>query len=95
MSDTWNVHKAKTHLSSLIDRALRGEDVVISRANKPVARLVALAPVARRRTPGLGAATGYWMAPDFDEPLPDSFWFGKRSRGRARRATARRRDGSK
>ena len=46
-SDTWNVHKAKTHLSTLIDRALRGEEVVISRANRPVARLVALAPAAR------------------------------------------------
>lgn len=95
MSEIWNVHKAKTHLSMLIDRALRGEDVVISRANRPVARLVALAPAARRRTPGLHASTGYWMAPDFDEPLPESFWFGTRSRGRARRTKARRRDGSK
>ena len=95
MSETWNVHKAKTHLSTLIDRALRGEEIVISRANRPVVRLVALAPASRRRTPGLGAATGYWMAPDFDEPLPESFWLGKRPRARARRANARRRDGSK
>jgi len=94
-SRTWNVHKAKTHLSALIDLALRGEEVVISRANRPVARLVALAPAARRRTPGLGAATGFWMSPDFDDPLPESFWFGKRPAGRARRAKARRRNGAK
>jgi prevent-host-death family protein len=96
MSDTWNVHKAKTHLSTLIDRALRGEEVVISRANRPVARLVALAPAVRRRTPGLGAATGYWMSADFDEPLPESFWLGTRPRRRrAPGAGTRRRNGSK
>jgi prevent-host-death family protein len=95
MSETWNVHKAKTHLSTLIDRALRGEEIVISRANRPVARLVALAPAARPRTPGLGAATGYWMAPDFDEPLPESFWFGTRPRRRAAPVKAKRRSGAK
>ncbi len=92
-SRTWNVHKAKTHLSTLIDLALRGEEVVISRANRPVARLVALAPVPRRRTPGLHAAIGYWMAADFDEPLPESFWLGERPRRRAAAAKARRRRG--
>ncbi len=94
MAETWNVHKAKTHLSALIDRALRGEEIVISRANRPVARLVAFVPAARRRTPGLGAATGYWMAPDFDAPLPESFWFGNRPRRRATRAKPGRRNGA-
>ncbi len=89
-SDTWNVHKAKTHLSTLIDRALRGEDVVISRANRPVARLVALAPAVRRRTPGLNAAIGYWMSADFDAPLPESFWLGTRRRVAVRAKTRRR-----
>lgn len=95
MSETWNVHKAKTHLSTLIDRALRGEEVVISRANRPVARLVAFAPAAQRRTPGLGAATGFRMAPDFDAPLPESFWLGTRPRGRATPAKSSRRTGAK
>jgi prevent-host-death family protein len=39
-----NVHEAKTHLSRLIDRAANGEEIVIGRAGKPVARLVALEP---------------------------------------------------
>ena len=95
MSETWNVHKAKTHLSTLIDRALRGEEVVISRANRPVARLVALAPAKRRRVPGLNASPGFWMAADFDEPLPESFWLGTRPRRRRSGAKAKRRDGSK
>jgi prevent-host-death family protein len=95
MAETWNVHKAKTHLSTLIDRALRGEEVVISRANRPVARLVALAPAGRRRVPGLNAAPGFWMAADFDEPLPESFWLGTRPRRRQAGAKAKRRDGSK
>ena len=93
-SDTWNVHKAKTHLSTLIDRALRGEEVVISRSNRPVARLVALAPAARRRTPGLNASPAFWMAADFDAPLPEPFWLGTRRRG-APRPKARRRNGAK
>jgi prevent-host-death family protein len=95
MADIWNVHKAKTHLSTLIDRALRGEDVVISRANRPVARLVAIAPAQKRRMPGLHASSGYWMAPDFDEPLPASFWFGKKPYARARRAGPKRRGDAK
>ena len=94
-SRTWNVHKAKTHLSALIDLALRGEEVVISRANRPVARLVALAPVPRRRTPGLNAATAYWMSADFDAPLPRSFWFGTRPRRRVARTKSRRLNGAK
>lgn len=39
-----NVHEAKTHLSRLLDRAAAGEEIVIGRAGKPVARLVPLAP---------------------------------------------------
>jgi prevent-host-death family protein len=47
-----NVHDAKTRLSQLLARAEAGEEVVIARAGRPVARLVALAPPAARR-PGL------------------------------------------
>ena len=39
MSETVNVHAAKTHLSSLLDRVARGEEIIIARAGKPIARL--------------------------------------------------------
>ncbi len=61
-----NIHEAKTHLSRLVDRAAAGEEIVIARAGKPLARLVAYAPPAKPRT--LGTARGQiWIAPDFDE----------------------------
>jgi prevent-host-death family protein len=61
-----NVHEAKTHLSRLIDRAAAGEEIVIGRAGKPVARLVPLA--APQRT--FGSLRGQvWMADDFDDDL--------------------------
>jgi prevent-host-death family protein len=63
-----NVHEAKTHLSRLLERVERGEEVVISRAGTPVAKLVAV-PAAKRV---LGADRGrVRIAPDFDAPLPD------------------------
>jgi prevent-host-death family protein len=64
-----NVYAAKTQLSRLLDRATRGEEVVITRHGKPVARLV---PVDRRRAPRkLGALRGkIRVAADFDAPLP-------------------------
>jgi prevent-host-death family protein len=65
---TLNVHAAKTQLSRLIDRAAQGEDIVIARGGKPVARLTALAPPAARR-PGLLKGR-LRVAADFDAPLP-------------------------
>lgn len=52
MSTVVNVHEAKTHLSRLIDRAAAGEEIVVARAGRPVARLVALAPDRPTRVPG-------------------------------------------
>ena len=65
-----NVHNAKTHLSRLLRRAAGGEEIVICRAGKPVARLV---PIAEPRRPReLGRDRGQiWIAEDFDGPLPD------------------------
>jgi prevent-host-death family protein len=61
-----NIHAAKTHLSRLVDRAAAGEVIVIARAGKPVACLVAYTPRSADRE--LGAWRGrVWMAPDFDE----------------------------
>lgn len=64
-----NVHQAKTHLSRLLARAEAGEEVVISRGGKPVARLVAIAPPKKRNVLGMDRGK-IWIADDFDAPLP-------------------------
>ena len=52
---TVNIHEAKTHLSRFVDQAAAGEEIVIARSGKPVARLVALAEAGDKpRTLGLG-----------------------------------------
>ena len=71
-----NVHEAKTHLSRLLRRVGRGEEVVIARAGRPIAKLVPLATDAPPRV--LGSERGRLQVPaDFDAPLPadllDSF----------------------
>ena len=65
-----NMHEAKTTLSKLVEEVQAGEDVVIARAGKPVARLV---PYVERRQPRKpGAMKGQiWMAPNFDDPDPE------------------------
>jgi prevent-host-death family protein len=61
-----NIHEAKTHFSKLVSRAENGEEIVISRAGKPVVKLVAYQEKKQPRKPG--ALKGkIWMAPDFDE----------------------------
>lgn len=70
MTVTVNVHNAKTHLSQLLNRVLAGEEIIIARAGKPVARLVAITPVLTQRTPG-SAKGQVWIASDFDAPLPE------------------------
>lgn len=60
-----NVYEAKTHLSKLLDRVLEGEEVVIGRAGKPVARLVPFGPKRAPRVPGRLAGK-IPMAEDFD-----------------------------
>ena len=66
-----NIHEAKTHLSRLIREVRNGEEVVIARGNKPVAKLVPLDPEKPQRR--LGALKGMIIevADDFDEPLED------------------------
>ena len=67
MPDSVNVYEAKTHLSRLLDRAAAGEEIVIARAGRPVARLVPLADSPpRRRSPG-GWRGKVRISDDFDE----------------------------
>ncbi len=64
-----NVHEAKTHLSRLLLRVAGGEEIVIARAGKPVARLVPVEPKPKRL---IGQDDGLFEIPeDFDAPLPD------------------------
>ena len=66
-----NIHDAKTRLSSLIERVEAGEEIVIARAGRPVARLAPLPPRRNRRK--LGALDGRFRIPDdFNAPLPDA-----------------------
>jgi len=69
MARTVNLYEAKTHLSRLVDRAASGEEVVIAKAGRPVAKLVALAPGNRPRKPGVRKGR-LRVARDFDAPLP-------------------------
>jgi prevent-host-death family protein len=60
-----NIHVAKTHLSRLLEQVEAGEEVVISRAGRPIARLVAYRALAEPRRPG-GWKGRVRIAPDFD-----------------------------
>ena len=62
------IRQAKTHLSRLVEEAARGEEIVITKHNRPMARLVALEASTRPRQPG-GWEGRVWMADDFDAPL--------------------------
>jgi prevent-host-death family protein len=64
---TVNVHEAKTKFSALLERAHRGEEIIVAKAGKPHARLVPLEP-RRERTPGRYTEK---TPNSFFEPLPD------------------------
>ena len=68
--ETVNIHQAKTHLSRLVERAEHGEEIIIARSGRPVARLVPLVPLPEPRVFGQlrGLIT---VSDDFDDPLPD------------------------
>ena len=64
-----NVHEAKTQLSRLLEEVSAGEEVVIARAGRPVARLIRFEPSNRPRVPGAWRGRLH-MADDFDELPP-------------------------
>ena len=65
-----NVHDAKTHLSRLLERVARGEEIIIGRSGKPVAKLVPYREKREPRTPG-GWEGRVRIAADFDELPPE------------------------
>ena len=68
--ETVNIHEAKTHLSRLVERAEHGEEIIIARSGRAVARLVPLEGLEKPRV--FGRMRGkIRIADDFDAPLPD------------------------
>jgi prevent-host-death family protein len=65
-----NIHSAKTHLSRLVAEVAAGEEIVIAKAGKPVARLVPFEPRREPRQPGLLKGQ-IWISEDFEDPLPE------------------------
>jgi prevent-host-death family protein len=68
-----NIHEAKTHLSRLLAKVREGEEVVIARAGRPIAKILPIATPTTERVPGSerGKIT---IAPDFDAPFdPETF----------------------
>ncbi len=62
-----DISQAKTDLSKLLDLAIKGEEIVITQDNKPVAKISPIKRPLKR-----GSAKGkVWMSSDFDEPLED------------------------
>ena len=72
MTTTLNLYEAKTQLSKLVERAAAGEEIVIAKAGRPMAKLVPIEPHRpnKLREPGLLKGK-VWMADDFDEWPPD------------------------
>jgi len=71
MSDViYNLYEAKTSLSKLVERATRGEEIIIAKAGKPMAKLVPLPKAQTPRRPG-GWEGRVVISEDFDAPLPD------------------------
>ena len=88
MEKTVNIHTAKTTLSKLISEVEQGDEVVIARAGKPVAKLVAVKKKAKKaklkpmvdREPGFMKGQ-IWIGPNFDAPLPDEIMKAFRGEG--------------
>lgn len=67
----FNIADAKAHLSELVKKAMLGEEVIIAKDNKPLLRLVPIAPTQTERTPGSAKGQILHIAEDFDAPLDD------------------------
>lgn len=65
MTEIVNMHKAKTTLSQLVERALAGEEVIIARDGTPLVRLVPIPRKPEPRVPGRSKGN-VWISPDFE-----------------------------
>jgi prevent-host-death family protein len=67
---TFNIADAKARFSELVQKAMIGDEVIIAKDNKPVAKLVPLVATGKAREPG-SAKGQVWVAPDFDATPTD------------------------
>lgn len=68
----YNINEAKAHFSELVQKAMLGEEIIIAKDNKPVAKLVPIQPLRTgRREPGSAKDKVLFVAPDFDAPVED------------------------
>uniref|UniRef100_Q023V0 Antitoxin n=1 Tax=Solibacter usitatus (strain Ellin6076) TaxID=234267 RepID=Q023V0_SOLUE len=65
----FNIAYAKAHFSELIEKASLGEEITVTKDNRPVAKIVPLRPL--KRQPGTGKGKILFLSPDFDAPLED------------------------
>jgi len=76
MTRTVNVAEAQNQLPALLELARAGNEIVIAEDDKPIARLVPIAGLTKKRIAGLNRGM-IWTSEDFDAPLPDDFWLGR------------------
>ncbi len=67
---TFNIHETKTHFSRLIERVMNGEEIIIARAGKPIARILPIRDNPAVRTPGQKKKK-IIISEDFDAPLKE------------------------
>ncbi len=70
-----NIHEAKTHLSRLLDKVVSGEEIIIAKHGKPIAKLTAIRGPKQNRVPGRNKNKGS-LRDDFNDPLPDDILKG-------------------
>ena len=74
MASTFNIHYAKTHLSKLLEQVQAGEEIIIAKSGKPIARLCPVEKIAEKTKPKrvFGSLKGQFEVPDnFNDPMPD------------------------
>ncbi len=76
MPKTIEIADYSGNLKDLVDSVLAGEDVVIARDDVPLVRLTVVDNPLKKRIPGLSQGMAI-IRDDFDDPLPDEFWFGE------------------
>lgn len=72
---TIDVKELPQRLAEVLAQVARGSDVILTDGDKPFARMSPM--TGGLRIPGLGRGSVAYIAPDFDDPLPDEFWLGE------------------